>query len=144
MLPESYRLHHRADFSRTVRRGQRVGRRDLVVHVLTHGYDGVVDVNGRHGDPAAALVRVGGPRFGLIVSKAVGNAVIRHRVARRLRHMCLQIVPELPADADIVIRALPGAAAASSEELLRQLRGAVRKLGAGSTAAAAVGSAGPA
>lgn len=58
--------------------------------------------------------------------------------------MCLQIVPELPADADIVIRALPGAAAASSEELLRQLRGAVRKLGVGPTGAAAVGSAGPA
>ncbi|MFI6041984.1 ribonuclease P protein component [Nocardia sp. NPDC051321] len=138
MLPEPYRLHHRADFSRTVRRGQRIGRRDLVVHVLTHGYDGVMDV---HGDPAEPVVRVGGPRFGLIVSKAVGNAVIRHRVARRLRHMCLQIVPELPADADIVIRALPGAAAASSEELLRQLRAAIRKLGVGSTGAASVGSA---
>ncbi|MFI9405590.1 ribonuclease P protein component [Nocardia sp. NPDC052316] len=132
MLPESYRLHHRADFSRTVRRGQRIGRRDLVVHVLTHGYDGVVDVHGRQGDPAGALVRVGGPRFGLIVSKAVGNAVIRHRVARRLRHMCGQMIPELPADTDIVIRALPGAADASAEELLRQLRGAVRKLGVGS------------
>ncbi len=104
--------------------------------MLTHGYDGIVDVNGRHGDPAEKLVRVGGPRFGLIVSKAVGNAVIRHRVARRLRHMCLEIVPELPADVDVVIRALPGAAAASSEDLLRQLRTALRKLGVG---AAAVG-----
>ncbi|WP_378735276.1 ribonuclease P protein component [Nocardia brasiliensis] len=132
MLPEPYRLHHRADFSRTVRRGQRIGRRDLVVHVLMHGYDGIVDVNRRHGDPAEALVRVGGPRFGLIVSKAVGNAVIRHRVARRLRHMCGQLISELPADADLVVRALPGAADASSAELLRQLRGAVHKLGVGS------------
>ncbi|MFG1790752.1 ribonuclease P protein component [Nocardia sp. NPDC049149] len=131
MLPEPYRLHHRADFSRTVRRGQRIGRRDLVVHVLKHGYDGVVDVQGQPDDPAAELVRVGGPRFGLIVSKAVGNAVIRHRVARRLRHMCGQVIPELPAETDIVIRALPGAANASSAELLRQLRGAVRKLGVG-------------
>ncbi|MFE9788396.1 ribonuclease P protein component [Nocardia salmonicida] len=121
MLPEPYRLHHRAEFSRTVRRGQRIGRRDLVVHALRHGYDDVAD-----GD---SLVRVGGPRFGLIVSKAVGNAVVRHRVARRLRHMCAQVVDELPVGTDVVIRALPGAATADSAELLRQLRTGLRKLG---------------
>ncbi|WP_067843362.1 ribonuclease P protein component [Nocardia lijiangensis] len=131
MLPEPYRLHHRADFSRTVRRGQRIGRRDLVVHALVHGYDGVMGADERHGAPVAtgALVRVGGPRFGLIVSKAVGSAVVRHRVARRLRHMCAQVITELPPDADIVIRALPGAANAESDELLRQLRSGLRKLG---------------
>ncbi|MFI9415082.1 ribonuclease P protein component [Nocardia gamkensis] len=130
MLPEPYRLHHRADFSRTVRRGQRIGRRDLVVHALAHGYDGGVGANGRHDQvPDDLLVRVGGPRFGLIVSKAVGNAVIRHRVARRLRHMCAQVVDELPPGTDVVIRALPGAATASSEDLLRQVRIALRKLG---------------
>ncbi|MFF7938321.1 ribonuclease P protein component [Nocardia gamkensis] len=130
MLPEPYRLHHRADFSRTVRRGQRIGRRDLVVHALAHGYDGGVGANGRHDQvPDDLLVRVGGPRFGLIVSKAVGNAVIRHRVARRLRHMCAQVVDELPPGTDVVIRALPGAATASSEDLLRQVRTALRKLG---------------
>ncbi|WP_194816620.1 ribonuclease P protein component [Nocardia sp. XZ_19_385] len=135
MLPEPYRLHHRADFSRTVRRGQRIGRRDLVVHVHVRGYDGIVGTSSPDGAaspglkaPAGALVRVGGPRFGLIVSKAVGSAVIRHRVARRLRHMCGKVIHDLPAEADIVIRALPGAADASSDELLRQLRGALRKL----------------
>ncbi|MGK8521304.1 ribonuclease P protein component [Nocardia asteroides] len=143
MLPEPYRLHHRADFSRTVRRGQRIGRRDLVVHALTHGYDGVVGANGRHDQvPEDMLVRVGGPRFGLIVSKAVGNAVIRHRVARRLRHMCAQVVDELPAGTDVVIRALPGAATASPEDLLRQLRTALRKLGL--SAEAGVSTGGPA
>ncbi|MFQ6396944.1 ribonuclease P protein component [Nocardia sp. KC 131] len=131
MLPEPYRLHHRADFSRTVRRGQRIGRRDLVVHALVRGYDGDVGANERQDDPATvgSLVRIGGPRFGLIVSKAVGSAVVRHRVARRLRHMCAKTIAELPAETDIVIRALPGAAAADSDELLRQLRGALRKLG---------------
>ncbi|APE37878.1 ribonuclease P protein component [Nocardia mangyaensis] len=121
MLPEPYRLHHRAEFSRTVRRGQRIGRRDLVVHAFTHRYDEIAD-----GD---SLVRVGGPRFGLIVSKAVGNAVVRHYVARRLRHMCAQVVDELPVGTDVVIRALPGAASADSAELLRQLRTGLRKLG---------------
>ncbi|MCA2209857.1 ribonuclease P protein component [Nocardia rosealba] len=131
MLPEPYRLHHRADFSRTVRRGQRIGRRDLVVHAFTHTYDDVAD-----GD---SLVRVGGPRFGLIVSKAVGNAVVRHRVARRLRHMCAQVIDDLPADTDVVIRALPGAATADSAELLRQLRAGLRKLGLHRVPAAALG-----
>ncbi|KAF0849529.1 ribonuclease P protein component [Nocardia caishijiensis] len=131
MLPEPYRLHHRADFSRTVRRGQRIGRRDFVVHAFTHTYDDVAD-----GD---SLVRVGGPRFGLIVSKAVGNAVVRHRVARRLRHMCAQVIDELPADTDVVIRALPGAATADSAELLRQLRAGLRKLGLLRVPAAALG-----
>ncbi|MGW5308247.1 ribonuclease P protein component [Nocardia thailandica] len=130
MLPEPYRLHHRADFSRTVRRGQRIGRRDLVVHALVHGYDDLADHDAALAPvPSSGLVRVGGPRFGLIVSKAVGNAVVRHRVARRLRHMCARVADELPEGTDVVIRALPGAATADSEELLRQLRGGLRKLG---------------
>ncbi|MGA6203593.1 ribonuclease P protein component [Nocardia testacea] len=122
MLPEPHRLHNRADFSRTVRRGRRTGNRDLVVHVLT--------------DPAEsdsalrdAPVRFGGPRFGLIVSKAVGNAVVRHRTARRLRHICAELTADIPAEVDIVIRALPGAATAGSGELSRQLRSGLRKLG---------------
>lgn len=84
----------------------------------------------RRPDPSAddGLTRVGGPRFGLIVSKAVGSSVVRHRVARRLRHVCAEIRDEVPADADIVIRALPGAAVADSAELRRQLRGGLRKL----------------
>lgn len=81
-------------------------------------------------DDAAApsLARFGGPRFGLIVSKAVGTAVVRHRVARRLRHICAGVVAGLPVEADVVIRALPGAAVATSAELDQQLRSALRKL----------------
>lgn len=107
------------------------------MHALQGEYDGVVGVNDRHDQiPDDKLVRVGGPRFGLIVSKAVGNAVIRHRVARRLRHMCAQVLAEVPPGTDVVIRVLPGAATASSEDLLRQLRGALRKLGVGTAAGA--------
>ncbi|MEC3914156.1 ribonuclease P protein component [Nocardia sp. CDC160] len=120
MLPEPYRLHRRTDFSRTVRQGRRIGRRDLVVHVLLHD---------DHESGPTPAIRVGGPHFGLIVSKAVGPAVVRHRVARRLRHICATLTAELPGGADIVIRALPGAADAPSEELLRQLRSGLRKLG---------------
>ncbi|MFD4403773.1 ribonuclease P protein component [Nocardia sp. NPDC058499] len=119
MLPEPHRLHQRADFSRTVRRGRRAGKRDLVVHVLVDLPD--------PGDPGVR-VRFGGPRFGLIVSKAVGPAVVRHRVARRLRHICAELTADISAEVDIVIRALPGAAGADSDELRRQLRSGLRRL----------------
>ncbi|WP_241383552.1 ribonuclease P protein component [Rhodococcus sp. CH91] len=116
MLPEPYRLRRRSDFSDTVRRGRRQGRRDLVVHVLER-------------DRSDFLVSVGGPRFGLVVSKAVGPAVIRHRVARRLRHICAALVDDLPADTDIVLRALPGAATAESRDLDKQVRSGLARLG---------------
>ena len=79
-------------------------------------------------DGSTPSVRRGGPRFGLIVSKAVGPAVVRHRVARRLRHICAGVVDTLPDAADVVIRALPGAADADSADLDRQVRSALRKL----------------
>ncbi|KXF85784.1 ribonuclease P [Rhodococcus ruber Chol-4] len=76
----------------------------------------------------------GGPRFGFVVSKAVGPAVIRHRVARRLRHICATLVDEVPVGADVVVRALPGAASASSRELDRQVRSGLARLGLVATA----------
>ncbi|MCQ4119535.1 ribonuclease P protein component [Rhodococcus tibetensis] len=115
MLPEPYRLRRHSDFSLTVRRGRRMGRRDLVVHA----FDRV---------QTDELVSSGGPRFGLVVSKAVGPAVIRHRVARRLRHICIDLVGIVPATTDVVIRALPGAATASSRDLDKQLRAGLSRL----------------
>ncbi|MEE2031744.1 ribonuclease P protein component [Rhodococcus chondri] len=116
MLPEPYRLRRRTDFSDTVRRGRRQGRRDLVVHALER-------------DQSELVVSYGGPRFGLVVSKAVGPAVIRHRVARRLRHICAGLVEAIPPNTDVVLRALPGAATADSRELGKQVRSGLERLG---------------
>jgi ribonuclease P protein component len=76
----------------------------------------------------------GAPRAGLVVSKAVGGSVVRHRVSRRLRHLLAPRLDELPAGAMIVIRALPPSADATSAELGDELdaglRGVLRKAGA--------------
>ena len=115
MLPEPFRLRPPRGF---LRGGcdvdGRMGRRDLVVHAFDRE------------QVEALVVTNHGPRFGLIVSKAVG-AVIRHRVARRLRHICADFVGQVSPETDVVIRALPGAATASSAELAKQLRGGLPK-----------------
>jgi ribonuclease P protein component len=45
-----------------------------------------------------------------VVSKAVGNAVTRNRVKRRLRHLSLAALPATPPGTRVVVRALPRAA----------------------------------
>lgn len=78
-------------------------------------------------------VDAGAPRAGLVVSKAVGGSVVRHRVSRRLRHLLAPKLGELPVGAMLVVRALPPAAGATSTELGDDLdaglRGVLRKAG---------------
>lgn len=56
-------------------------------------------------------------RCGFVVSKAVGGSVTRHKVTRRLRHLCSELYSQLPPGSRLVIRALPPAAAATFAEL---------------------------
>ncbi len=110
MLPASFRLTHRTEFASTIRRGRRAGRSRLVVHLR------LADT-----DPPAGLP----PRAGFVVSKAVGNAVVRHRVSRRLRHLVADRLDGLAPGTSLVVRALPPAAEASSAELARDLDSAL-------------------
>jgi len=63
-----------------------------------------------------------------VVSKAVGNAVIRNRVQRRLRHLARGHLPALPESSLLVVRALPAAATASSVELGADLDRCLQKV----------------
>jgi ribonuclease P protein component len=56
-----------------------------------------------------------------VVGKAVGNSVVRHRVTRRLRAVVRDQLDRLPATADLVVRARPEAATATSADLARDL-----------------------
>lgn len=75
-----------------------------------------------HAHVDSSDVRVGGPRFGLVVSKAVGDSVTRHRVSRRLRHIAAELLDEAGDDLMVVIRANPAAASASHSDLVKDMR----------------------
>jgi ribonuclease P protein component len=118
VLPTENRLRRREDFATAVRRGRRAGRPLLVVHLRS---DSSPDPHGARGEVPPA-------RAGFVVSKAVGNAVVRNRVRRRLRHLVRERLAELPTGSLVVVRALPGAGEASHAELVRDLEAALRRL----------------
>ncbi len=60
-------------------------------------------------------------RFGFIVSKQVGGAVVRNTVRRRLKAICAEALPSVRSGADIVIRALPSSATAEFADLRSQV-----------------------
>lgn len=109
MLPSALRLH-RTRFAPTIRRGVRAGRDTVLVHA--HPAPGTPDC-----------------RVGFVVSKAVGGAVARNQVRRRLRGVIVEHRGDLPAGVDLVVRALPPAATADYATLSTDLLGAVRAVG---------------
>ncbi|MFJ8161909.1 ribonuclease P protein component [Streptomyces sp. NPDC096136] len=118
MLSPEHRLRRREDFASAVRRGRRAGRPLLVVHLRTSGAT----------DPHGPGETVPSARAGFVVSKAVGGAVIRNRVKRRLRHLVRDRLSVLPAGSLVVVRALPGAGEAGVDELARDLDAALVRL----------------
>ena len=119
MLPSTARLRRSQDFTETVRRGTRAGRPLLVVHL---------DLRTELADAAAHRSRPGDdPRAGFVVSKAVGGSVVRHVVARRLRHLVRPRLASLPAGSRLVVRALPDSATATSAQLEVDLDAALER-----------------
>ena len=111
MLPRQHRLTRPDDFRRTIRSGSKVVTPTVIVYGLVSGGDV--------------------PRIGVTVNKAVGGSVVRHRVARQIRHTMAALVteqlpPEQPTGSCWVVRALP--AAAGSTSLAEDVREGVRTI----------------
>jgi ribonuclease P protein component len=113
VLKREHRLTDGSSFAEAVRAGRRAGTRTLVVHV-SH--------------PAAERLADRPPRVGLVVGKAVGDAVVRNLVKRRLRHLMRERVDSLPPCALAVVRALPPAATASYDQLADDLDHALSRV----------------
>lgn len=101
-----------------MRRGHRSAGPNLVAHLFPV-------------DPPRAAP----PRVGFVVSGAVGPAVTRNLVKRRLRGLVRERLGALPADCLLVVRANPSAAgvppAVLGAELDRQLERIARRLDRG-------------
>ena len=105
MLARANRIVRADDYRNTVRRGRKSGTAHSVVYVRRRDDDAV--------------------RFGFIVAKAVGNAVARNTVRRRLKHVCHDLLPGVPPGTDVVIRALPGSLDVPWSTLLTDISGVV-------------------
>ncbi|MFV0532181.1 MAG: ribonuclease P protein component [Cumulibacter sp.] len=102
MLSADQRIHRSADFAVAIRRGRKFSDGALVFHLA------IADDNE--------------VRCGFVVSKAVGGSVVRHRVTRRLRHVCSGLYSQLPDGTRLVVRALPSAANTPFAELCASSR----------------------
>lgn len=103
------------DFRHTIRRGAKGVQPTLVTHVLLR----------------SSVPGTGGPTsVGFVVSKAVGPAVDRNRVKRRLRHLMRDRIDALPDGSRVVVRALPAAHSAHTATLAEQLDAALARAGA--------------
>lgn len=102
MLATAHRLRRSDDFASTIRTGRRAGRGSVVVHLTLPAQSAELDEPVRSG-----VLPV---RAGFVVSKAVGGAVTRNTVKRRLRHLVRDRLTDLPPGSTLVVRALPAAA----------------------------------
>jgi ribonuclease P protein component len=103
VLSRPNRLTRGAEYKAVVRGGKRCAGTHTVAYV----------VKSEQTRPA---------RFGFIVSKQVGGAVVRNTIRRRLKSVCAESLPIVQHGADVVIRALPSAAAADYAELRAEVR----------------------
>ncbi|MGH9556425.1 MAG: ribonuclease P protein component [Terriglobales bacterium] len=84
-FPRSARLLHRSDFERVYRGGKKHFTGSMTVFFLRR-------------DPAQ-----GGPRIGLTVGRALGGAVVRNRIRRRMREAVRLSLGSLRESVDLVL-----------------------------------------
>ncbi|MGS2618496.1 ribonuclease P protein component [Micromonospora sp. LZ34] len=126
MLAAAQRLRRSTDFAAAVRGGRRAGRGAVVVHLTQPtGPEPTAQTSPKPARDAGAEQTSAPTRAGFVVSKAVGPAVVRNRVRRRLRHLVRERLADLPPGSTLVVRAQPAAAEASYPRLGADLDAAI-------------------
>lgn len=109
MPARQHRITRGEDYRRIVRSGRRVGGALCIAHAVFRSQD----------TPA---------RFGFIVSKAVGNAVVRNLVRRRMKSIAEHQIQAGVVGVDVVFRMMPPSASASFAELEAETARAMRRV----------------
>jgi len=109
VLARPFRLTRGSDYRVVVRRGSRCGGTRVITSILSTGESRDA-------------------RFGFIISKQVGTAVVRNTVRRRLKAVCAEALPRVPQGTDVVIRALPASATATFAELRSDVERCLQRL----------------
>ncbi|MEU9505565.1 ribonuclease P protein component [Micromonospora sp. NPDC048170] len=126
MLAAAQRLRRSTDFAAAVRGGRRAGRGAVVVHLSLPTTPDAATAASPEPARSSGTEQPSVPaRAGFVVSKAVGNAVVRNQVRRRLRHLARERLTGLPAGSTLVVRALPAAADTSYPRLGADLDAAI-------------------
>jgi ribonuclease P protein component len=68
------------------------------------------------------------PRFGITVTRKVGDAVTRNRIKRLVREACRRIGDLFPSNADVVVTARSAAADVGAAETMAELAELARRL----------------
>lgn len=110
MLPAKYRLRRRGDVANVLSNGRKTPAGVVVIHSLP-----------KSEQPS---------EFAFVVSKKVGNSVVRHRVTRVLRHIVADQVTSFNPAQQIVVRALSKAAATPTAVIKDDFIAAVAKVNA--------------
>ena len=93
MLPKKARLTSSEDFAKATKSGLRLTSTNLVGYLYT--------------SPATSSDLP--TKCGLIINKSVGGSVMRHRIARQLRHDLAPTIETLPNNSLFVVRVLKSA-----------------------------------
>lgn len=109
MPKQLHRITRGEDYRRVMRQGRRVGGPLLVTHAVLRTQK----------DPA---------RFGYVVSKKVGNAVMRNLITRRLKGISDELLKQGLSGCDIVFRVQPAASGASFIELRSEAVAQLKKI----------------
>ena len=121
-FPRERRIRKRREYLLVQGRGRRVSGKHFQFFVL------------RRAEPPAASRQVAvaaAARFGITVTRKVGNAVVRNRIKRIVREGCRRAPHLFSAGTDLVILARPSAAEARLTDVTSELLELARRLGTG-------------
>ena len=109
MLPKQNRLTSTKDFQNVTKTGVRVYSDVAVIYALAN--------------PTTQK----NSEIGLIVSKVVGNSVVRHKVSRQIRNVVKEMLETIPGNIQIVIRARPAITEKDFSEINKILSESINK-----------------